>query len=496
VSEQHQTGTRRLNILLIMCDQLRLDALGCYGNTVVETPNIDALAREGVRFDNMFAAYPVCAPNRASIVTGRYPSVHRLRTNGQRLPLSELTLMEILRREGYATYGAGKMHFGPQWAWPADGSPIKDPDPSTAISPQPGKDAYPWYGFHRAALTEDHRMGPYGDYLTERGYNVWDELHSASYPQSATVRSPFPEEHHQTTWITDRAIEFLDEHPADRPFFLWVSYVHPHHPFNPPAPYDTMYDPAVMPLPQWDAGEIERWPEAYQKKFYARSGSHEAVGLCDFQDRDWQRIKAYYYGMISQIDANVGRLLEVLRTRGALDNTLVVFTTDHGENLGDHRLLFKGTTYDCVTRVPFVVCPGSGSLPGKAEPGSRRDQLCSSIDVLPTLLDLLGVAQPDPSPIQGQSLAPALIDANHRLRESVLIENGGIRRSVRTRDALLTWHGPDTRGELYDLSADPECFVNLWDEPSAAELRLELLHTLIQLMAENVDPLPIKEGPW
>jgi arylsulfatase A-like enzyme len=479
-----------------MCDQLRLDALGCYDNTVIKTPNIDTLAREGVRFDDMFAAYPVCAPNRASIVTGRYPSVHRLRTNGQRLPLCELTLMEILRKEGYATYGTGKMHFGPQWKWPADGSPIKDPDPSTGISPQPERDAYPWYGFDRVALTEDHRMGPYGDYLAELGFNVWDELHSASYPQSATVRSPFPEEHHQTTWITDRAIEFLGEHASDRPFFLWVSYVHPHHPFNPPAPYDTMYDPADMPLPHWSEDEIERWPEAYQKKHYARSGGHEAVGLCDFEDQDWQRIKAYYYGMISQIDANVGRLLEALRDQGAQDNTLVVFTADHGENLGDHRLLFKGTTYDCVTRVPFIVYQGGDSRPAEVVQGSRRDLLCSSIDILPTLLDLVGVSHPDPSPIQGQSLVPALIDAGHRLRNSVLIENGGIRRSVRTEDALLTWHGPDVRGELYDLVADPECFANLWDEPSAANLKSELLHTLIRLMAENVDPLPTKEGPW
>jgi arylsulfatase A-like enzyme len=200
--------------------------------------------------------------------------------------------------------------------------------------------------------------------------------------------------------------------------------------------------------------------------------------------------------MISQIDANLGRLLEVLRAQGQLDNTLVVFTADHGENLGDHRLLFKGTTYDCVTKVPFIVRQGSRGLPAEVTPGSQRDQLCSSVDILPTLLDLVGIARPDPSPIQGQSVVPCLADASHHLRESVLIENGGIRRSVRTAEALLTWHGPDTRGELYDLATDPECFVNLWDEPSAAEIKSALLHTLIRLMAENADPLPIKEGPW
>jgi arylsulfatase len=479
------------NILFITADQLRQDALGCYGNPVIQTPNVDALAEQGVRFERMFAAYPVCAPNRASIVTGRYPSVHRLRSNGIRLPKCELTLMQMLRAAGYRTYGSGKMHFGPQWQFPADGSPIMDPDPSTAIDPQPGEDEFPWYGFDHVWVTEDHRMGPYGRHLAKHGFNVWDELHSASYPQHATVRSAFPEEHHQTTWITDRAIDFLDQHPANQPFFLWVSYVHPHHPFNPPAPYDTMYDPADMPLPLWRESEVEGWPEAYRRKYFARKGGHEAIGMCDLQDEDWQRIMAYYYGMISQIDKNIGRLFDALSRHGQLENTVIVFTADHGENLGDHHLLFKGTTYDCVTNVPFIV-----SWPGNAHPAETRALLTSSIDIMPTVLDLVGVEHPSPSPLQGASLLPALADQNVRVRDAVLIENGGVRRSVRTEDALLTWHGQGQRGELYDLAADPECLFNLWDKPEVAKRQSQLLHLLIQLMAKNVDPLPVREGPW
>ncbi len=482
---------RRPNVLFLMADQLRADALGCYGNRVVHTPNLDALAELGVRFDRAFAAYPVCAPNRASIVTGRYPSVHRLRANGMRLPQSELTLMQVLRDQGYSTYGSGKMHFGPQWQFPPDGSPIVDPDPSTAIDPQPGEDAFPWYGFDRVSLTEDHRMGPYGEYLAAHGYNVWDELHSASYPQSATERSPFPEEHHQTTWITDRAIEYLEGHPADRPFYLWVSYVHPHHPFNPPAPYDAIYRPEDMPLPVWDEAEVERWPEAYRRKYLATSGGHEAVGMCDFGDVDWQRIKAYYYGMVAQIDRNIGRLIDTLRQRGQLEDTVIAFTADHGENLGDHHLLFKGTTYDCVTRVPLIV-----SWSGNEARGAAREQLCSSIDIMPTVLDLVGVPCPQPSPIQGRSLVPAMADPCYTLRDALLIENAGLRRSIRTEDALLTWHGPDTRGELYDVRADPHCLYNLWGRSEVTERQSALLHLLIRLMAENVDPLPAREGPW
>lgn len=480
----------RPNILFITADQLRADALGCYGNPVVQTPHIDALAQQGARLTRMFTAYPVCAPNRGSMVTGRYPTIHGLRANGMRLPADELTLMQHLAAYGYRTYGTGKMHFGPQWQFPADGTPIMDPDPATAYNPQPQPDELPWYGFDHVMLTEDHRTGPYADYLAQHGYNVWDELHSASYPQHATVASPFPEEHHQTTWITDRALDALADHPAEQPFFLWVSYVHPHHPFNPPVPWDTFYDPADMPLPQWDEAEVVAWPEAYQRKFFATSGSHEAVGMCDLTDADWQRIKAYYYGMVSQIDHNVGRLIAALEARGALENTVIVFTSDHGDNLGDHRLLFKGTTFDCVTNVPFIVRAPSVSTGGEADP------LASTIDLMPTLLDLAGVPMPEPSPIQGTSMAGALCGQTAPRRDALLIENQGVRRSVRTDDALLTWHGSGLTGELYDLTTDPNCFRNLWHEPTAAVRKADLMERLLALMAANVDPLPPQEGPW
>jgi arylsulfatase len=267
--------------------------------------------------------------------------------------------------------------------------------------------------------------------------------------------------------------------------------VHPHHPFNPPVPYDMMYRPEGMPLPVWDEGEVARWPEAYKRKYHALGGGHEAIGMDRLTDTDWQRIKAYYYGMISLIDKNVGRLLDTLARQGWLEDTIVVFTADHGENLGDHHLLFKGTTYDPVTRVPFIVVQ-----PGNQAAGETREALCSSIDIMPTLLDLVGVPCPELCPVQGTSLVPVMHDSERQIRDALLIENAGIRRSVRTEDALLTWHGPDTQGELYDLGADPDCLHNLWGLPEARERQEALLQRLIQLMAENVDPLPSREGPW
>lgn len=474
------------NVLLITCDQLRADTLGCCGNSVIRTPKIDTLADRGTNFTKMFVAYPICAPNRGTLATGRYPSVHGLRQNGMALPKRELTFMEVLRQKGYATAAAGKMHFGPQWRFGDDPRSLRDPGATLAINPQPAPTEMPWHGFTEAWITEDHRVGPYADYLKELGYDPWADPHSFSYPQHQTVRSAFPAKHHQTTWITDRSIDFLRKQTGERPFLLWTSFVAPHHPFVVPAPYDTMYNPEGMPLPHFDEKEPERWPEKYLHKYLRTEGSHEAIGMNRLSDHEWQRIRAYYYGSITHIDEEVGRLLGALEEKGMMEDTVIVFTSDHGEMLGDHHLLFKGTTYDEVTRVPFIV----------AEPGGRQsvcDSLCCSIDVMPTLLDLAGVGIP--ASVQGKSLEPCLRSPGTTVRDCVLIETQFPDvRALRTDSELFSWHGPNRQGELYDLDDDPFAQRNLWDMPKADRLQKRLLDIMVLEMAANTDPLPKKEG--
>lgn len=475
------------NVLFITCDQLRADALGCYGNEICRTPNIDRIAASATRFTDCHTAYPVCAPNRATLATGRFPSMHGVTNNGIPLSNEETTMMEVARRAGYRTYGAGKMHFGPQWRFPSDGGVLNDPSPDLAVDPQPTANELPWHGFERAAITEDNRVGPYGDYLARHGYDVWADPHSFTYPQHITRRSVYPEEHHQTTWVADRAIEFLSDHAQGEPFFLWASFVDPHHPFTPPAPYDTMYDPADMPLPARSEAEVALWPDAYRSKHFATEGSHEAIGMHELADSEWQRITAFYYGMVTLIDKQVGRIIDTIRAMGQEENTIVVFTADHGEMLGDHGLVFKGTTYDQVTRMPLLVsAPGGRSAAPDAAgaPAARVvDGLASAVDVPATILDLAGL--PKPVGMQG-SVGPQ--------RDAVLIENQGVRRSVRTKDYLFTWHGPGVRGELYDLRADPGCFRNLWDEPSSQDLKARANDALVDLMARNLDPAHARMG--
>jgi arylsulfatase len=473
----------RPNIIVITCDQLKKDALGCYGNSVIETPNIDIVAENGVRFEQMFVANPLCAPNRAAIATGRYPTVCGMLDNGCILPTEEETLMECLRNAGYGTYGIGKMHFKPQWT-------LKIPDEEYAsrykggvgaVNPQPYPWEFPFYGFEKGYFTEDNRVGPYEDYLKEKGQSAWDDPHSWNYGQHVTVTSAWSEENHQTTWVADRAIEFINTHDTLKPLFMWISFIHPHSPFNPPAPYDSMYSPDEMPPSKKCENEIEGWPELYKEDYFSKEGHHGGVSYSEFSDYDWKKIKAFYYGMISLIDKQVGKIIDSLAQRGILDKTIIVFTSDHGEMMGDHHMLLKGAHYDSATNVPFII---SGYH--KTKNGKTNNVLCQSIDIMPTLLELAEVTIPEG--VQGKSMLGVLDGNCKKLYDTVFIESSSMLRTVRTSYAQLTWHGPGKKGELYDLTSDPNCFCNLWDKPETAELQGEMIERLIECLICNTDP--------
>jgi arylsulfatase A-like enzyme len=407
--------------------------------------------------------------------------MHGLVENGGRLSRNEVTLMECLRLAGYQTFGAGKMHFTPQWstAVPADELRISV-DLADAVDPQPESWDFPYYGFEDVMLSEDNRAGPYADYLRSHGLDPWGDPHSFTFPQSVCVRSIYPERHHQTAWITDRSLEFLDGRNTRRPFFLWTSYVHPHHPFDPPAPFDTMYEPANMPLPLWDPSEVAKWPLSYKAIYMAHQGGHEAIGMSSLTDAQWQLIKAFYFGMISFIDKQVGRLINILQEKGWIDDTVVIFTADHGELMGDHHLLFKGAIYDSVTNVPLVI-----SRPRDVSERSS-EAIIETIDLMPTVLEFAGVARPPTA--QGMSFATILTESSQAGREAALVESPGGVRTAWTREGRITWHGEGKHGELYNHLDDPDCFRNLWDEPGAGDLQQHLLGRLIALMAGNINP--------
>jgi arylsulfatase A-like enzyme len=439
---------RRPNLLMITNDQQRADCLGCYGNSVIRTPNLDRLAREGILFENHFVQTPQCVPSRASLHTGRYPHVHRTLSNAYVLPESEETLAKLLNRSGFRTAAVGEMPFAPQHYTGGFGQILAAGREYDAYLRSRG-----WRGnvsADRAALLEQQKV------LASRQF------------QAAPV--PWPAEMDETAFYAERACSFLTENKSSQ-FFLHVNFRRPHHPFDPPAPYDTMYQGARFPASHQRAGEMENKPPTQYKAIRNSVG----FDLTTFTPDALDRVKAYYYGMITLNDHYIGVIVDHLRSLGLDQNTIVVFNADHGEMLGDHGLLFKGAyMYDEVLRVPLIIRALDGM-----RAGSRTSNLVEEVDVLPTLLEMLGV--PAPAGIQGRSLlsGPA--------KSAVFAEFPNI-KMIRTRDWKLVHYPHASFGELYDLQADPHELNNLFADTKYAAKKAEMQAQLADWLIDSADP--------
>jgi len=431
------------NLLIITNDQHRADCLGCYGNPVIQTPHTDQLASQGVRFGNHFVHAPQCVPSRVSLHTGRYPHVHRVPTNSYQLPDSEDTIAKVLNGAGYRTACVGEMPFAPQ----------------------------PYTGGFQQVLASNPE------------YNRFASAHGLKHPADSgpfqCTPMPWTDDLDETAFFAQHARDFIQAN-RETPFFLHVNFRRPHHPFNPPAPFDRMYLGAKFPPSHARAGEMANKPP--QQK----AALENSVGfdLRTMSAADLDRVKAYYYGMISENDKYIGTILEQLKSAGLENRTIVVFNADHGEMLGDHGLLFKGSyMYDGVVHVPLII-----RAPGKLPAGTVVDDLCEEVDVMPTLLYLLGV--PAPIGVQGQPL----MSAKHKT--TVFSEFPTI-KMARTREWKLVHYTKAKFGELYNLKDDPHELINLWDDPAYAGRRAEMEGALFDWLASTADPklAPLQSKP-
>ncbi|MFB3828875.1 MAG: sulfatase [Bryobacteraceae bacterium] len=451
-----QPPSSKINVLLITNDQHRADCVGSYGNPVVRTPNLDALAAEGLVFDRHFVQCPQCVPSRSALHTGRYPHVNRTPSNLFRLPDSEQTLAHMLGREGYVTAAVGDMPF----------APTKFLGGFQSVLASVGE---------HAALLEKH--GWRGPKVSSRRAALLREFEALAKKQFQAAAVPWPEELDDTPFWAGKAIEFVRAHRG-RAFFLHVNFRKPHHPFDPPAPYDRMYQDAAFPPSHTRPNEMDNKP-AYQRKALESSVGFD---LRTMTPRDLDRVKSYYYGMISENDKYIGLILEELRSSGLDARTLVVVTSDHGEMLGDHGLLFKGGYfYDEVLRVPLI-------LRGPGIPkGQRVARLTEEIDVVPTVLESLGL--PVPQAVQGRSLL------REQKERPVHGEFAGT-KMIRTRDWKLVHYVRAPHGELYNLREDPHELYNRYDDPAAAGQRHEMERALIDWLVDSQDPLlaPVSAG--
>jgi arylsulfatase A-like enzyme len=526
---------KKPNILLFITDQQRADHVGCYGNKIVKTPNIDAIAAKGTRFDKFYVNNPICSPNRASLMTGRMPSSHGLRYNGAPLALTARTFVESLAESGYQTALIGKSHLqnmnggAPEWlpseddfAVDKNGFPreatrhnFNTPDykneNSQAWEDDPDhKINLPFYGFDHAEICTRHadRTGgsylrwieeKYPDYKSLRGRENALPDNRISTPQA--WRTAVPEELYSTAYVGTRTIDYIENHAAlkkESPFFIQCSFPDPHHPFTPPGKYWDMYDPASIPIPEWFNEGMSPITQHLRSELKNGTAIRESQMPYAVTRKEAQEAIALTYGMISMVDDYIGEVLATLDRLKLTDDTLIIFTSDHGDYMGDHGLMLKGPIHlHGMLRVPFI-----WSDPHLATPDIIQS-LASTIDIAPTVLDRAGI-KPYYG-IQGLSLTGALDGSGNYRREATLIEDDRERvylglkdpqrvRTMITEQYRLTKYQPLEINELYDLVNDPAESTNLWNEPKSEAIRAQLTNQMLELIIKHQDKTPLSNG--
>ena len=528
-------ASSRPNFLFFITDQQRYDHVGYFGNPVLKTPQIDSLAHSGSWFPRFHVASPTCMSSRATLMTGRMPSLNGVRFNGLPLDLDSVTFVDLLRSAGYQTALIGKSHIQGMLEAPSmapkparhEGFELPPEHLREALRPrykpadysaemkevwartpdQANRVRLPYYGFDHVEFCLGHGDDVDGHYLDwlkgKSGDSVGRGIKSAQ--QTSAVDAPqvyqpdVAEDFYPTRFVEERTCAWLEQHAkTDEPFFVQCSFPDPHHPFTPPGDYWSRYQPEEVDLPAsfftpnksatppvrklWDEYEAGSQPKRWTFPFV--TGEAEA--------RD---IVAKTYGQIAMIDDAIGAVLQSLEKLGLADNTVICFFSDHGDYLGDHGLMLKGPMhYQSVIRVPFV-----WRDPDPALRGGRIDSLASILDLAGTVLARAGIQAYNG--IQGQNLLPLLGGAGGGENRAVLIECTtqypylgfddlvSVTSLVDERWRLSVWQGCEW-GELYDLRNDPSEIHNLWDEAEYQSVKGELMFRLVKELQNHAETSP------
>ncbi|MEX0693251.1 MAG: sulfatase-like hydrolase/transferase [Rhodospirillales bacterium] len=504
---------RAKNVIFITSDQQRADCYGFEGRKV-KTPHLDLMAAAGTRFSACITPNNVCQPARASLLTGLLPNTHGVHDNGIDLApaLGEKGLAGTLTRSGIRTGFIGKAHFTTNHTFARTGTPE-----CRHSSPEYGPDWFgPYMGFEHVELVcEGHNFWlpqePPGGQHYERWYYAdgkgafRNTLYNTQLPPltnaTQTWHSALPAAWHNSTWIGDQTIDYMQAHKDER-FFLWASFPDPHHPFDAPDPWSRMHHPDEVDLPVertkdldrrpwWHRASLENTPQTTENFKDVRVNYSR---MPDQDDRQLREIIANYYGMISLIDHNVGRIMTALDKLGLSEDTVVVYSTDHGDWLGDHGLILKGPiNYEGLVRVG---CLFTG--PGVPE-GKVVGDPVSSLDIPATVLDMMDVAPG--MDMHSRSLTPLISgDAGRDFAYNEWTVNAsrcGVAldlRLARTRTHKLTLEVNSGDGELYDLANDPHEMDNLFADAGARKVRKELEDMIRSRPADEMKPFPEPVG--
>jgi arylsulfatase A-like enzyme len=468
------------NILWYCTDQQRYDTIHALGNAFINTPNIDALCQEGVAFSRAYCQSPICTPSRASFLTGRYPASNHVHRNGNEFfPPWETLVTKIMADTGYDCGLVGKLHLSR----------------AQILEPRIENDGYRYYKW-------SHHPNP--DYPEGHDYADWLEKEKRVNPAElyakihGSIGAGVPAELHQTTWCSEMAIRFINEERKD-PWLLSINPFDPHPPFDPPKEYLDRYDPAKLPMPLFRESDID-----HQKAFKnidqqcrVAVNPYTAKQIADTTKNvprgdlgstaptgyDPQLVKACYYAEIELIDMQFGRIVETLKQTGQYENTIIIYTSDHGELLGDHGLIYKGCRFfEGLTHVPLVI-----SWPAQALHGELSTALVELVDIAPTILEAAGINVP--YNMQGKSLLPiltgkaqlswhkdyAISEYNDAIGGKVMPDGSHGVMYFDGRYKVCIYERHET-AEIYDLEKDPGEFDDLWNSPAFSAKKAELLH--------------------
>ena len=482
------------NILFIMCDQLRADYLSCYGHPFINTRNIDKIADMGVLFNHAYCQAPLCGPSRASFYSGRYLASHGALANADPLKLGELSLGDYLRELKYRTVLVGKSEVR------INQDALKRIHIENSLDMRKSfvQGGFEYFdrleGIYTNQIVQDDLA--YSDYLLSKGYegkNPWENWANSAFDEhgkkvsgwqmrNSNLPSAVPEEHSETAYTTDRALEFLSAVGKEDQWCLHLSYIKPHWPYLVPSPYHSYYSKEhILPAVRNSVEKKNSHPvlKAFQDELYSQNFSRDEVR---------ERVIPTYMGLIKQVDDHLGRILDKLKSMDLLDSTLIIFTSDHGDYLGDHWLGEKDLFHEPSVRIPMIVYDPDTRANNSR--GSLNEEFVESVDILPTIVQFAG-GQVCKQRVEGNSLLSFTrgIDTPDQIREYTLSQ---IDYSDRGPRVSLNIHPYDCRAhmirnkewkyilhekfrpQLYNMKNDPEEFIDLGDSPEYASVRDEM----------------------
>jgi arylsulfatase A-like enzyme len=456
-----------------MADQFNANCLGIVQNQV-KTPNLDELAHSGVRFERAYCNNPICGPSRSTFISGQYPHTHGVMGNGlyDIRDRNENTLPAVMRRMGYQTAVIGKAHLIGEW--------IREGFEYTRFCDLCDCEANDPLQNHYYKYLHDHgiadlydlgRLKPDHPGRSQRGFD-----------------SPIPYCHSVETWTGDSTLEFLQNRDETRPFFLHMSFLRPHDPLSVPYDRGLLYDPAQIELPESACDFFENLFAGKPEPMRRHAESWGGYPYIPESKADLQRQLAYYFSLVTLIDEQIGRVFDWLKQRGEYDNTIIIFTADHGDYAGEHGMVLKNIgIYESIQRIPFIL-----KYPGGPN-GQAVSEMIESVDMFPTLCELSRVAVP--ACVEGRSIVP-IIEGKEPGKQQAVCEwiyprLGKRINAIRTADYRMVHYGYKEGGELYDLRSDPHELNNIYDDPSYREIRLELLERIV----DHVNDHMLKASP-